>query len=324
MPEMTKAPRHLRIFLCHSSGDKQAVRELYRRLHADGFDPWLDEENLLPGQDWQRVITEAVRAADIVLVCLSRDSVNKRGYVQKEIKYALDVADEQPDDAIYLIPLRLEDCDIPERLRRWHWVSLFEPTGYERLLSSLKYRATLLAGDPNIDDLLHPTTRRGVQEDPYSIIRQSLREMYDRIPEVLSSVATVLAAEKLVEKNKSRLDTQITDLETKIGQARRIRRENIASQYVNLLEEAKADLTDTITQLEEAKRRTQQAVNAKDNYLATLRKRKDEAAKLISTFSKTQAVEFHDEFNGLEELLISRWAKDIDDNGLEGFPLSGE
>jgi hypothetical protein len=52
---MSHAEAHqppLRVFLCHSSGDKQAVRDLYRRLRGDGLDPWLDEENLLPGQNW--------------------------------------------------------------------------------------------------------------------------------------------------------------------------------------------------------------------------------------------------------------------------------
>src|SRR5258706_14627645 len=53
MPEaQTSSPRLLNLFLCHSSRDKAAVRALYRRLKDDGFDPWLDEEKLLPGQDW--------------------------------------------------------------------------------------------------------------------------------------------------------------------------------------------------------------------------------------------------------------------------------
>jgi tetratricopeptide (TPR) repeat protein len=150
---MVEDPHRLRIFLCHSSGDKQAVRDLYKRLCADGFDPWLDEENLLPGQDWHQKIPEAVGMADIVLVCLSRDSINKKGYVQKEIKYALDVADEQPENTIYLIPLKLEECDIPQRLRRWHWVSLFEPKGYERLLNALKHRAESISANPSINGL---------------------------------------------------------------------------------------------------------------------------------------------------------------------------
>ena len=40
-----------RVFLCHSSADKEAVRKFYQRLRRDGFKPWLDEEDILPGQD---------------------------------------------------------------------------------------------------------------------------------------------------------------------------------------------------------------------------------------------------------------------------------
>lgn len=130
----------LKVFLCHSSGDKTAVRELWSRLRADGFQPWLDEEELLPGQYWANEIPRAVRNSDIVIVCLSRASVSKIGFVQKEIKLALDVADMQPEGSIFLIPLKLEECDVPERLRDWQWVDYFEPDGHERLLRSLKHR----------------------------------------------------------------------------------------------------------------------------------------------------------------------------------------
>src|ERR1043165_2063925 len=131
----------LRLFLCHSSGDKAAVRDLYKRLHADGFDPWLDEENLLPGHDWHREIARAVRESDIVLVCLSPDSINKKGFIQKEIKYALDAADEEPERSIFLIPVKLEECDVPERLNHLHWVNLFEEGGYQKLLASLQVKS---------------------------------------------------------------------------------------------------------------------------------------------------------------------------------------
>jgi uncharacterized ubiquitin-like protein YukD len=140
-PNLTEQPRRLRVFLCHSSGDKQEVRKLYQRLFADGFDPWLDEEKLLPGQDWELEITKSVRGSDVVLVCLSKGSITKSGYIHKEIRYALDVADEQREGTIFLIPLRLEECESPDRLRRWHWVNLFEEAGYERLKQSLNSRA---------------------------------------------------------------------------------------------------------------------------------------------------------------------------------------
>jgi hypothetical protein len=138
---MQNSNRSLRIFLCHSSADKPAVRELYQRLKADGFEPWLDEEDLMPGEDWQLEIPKAVKNSDVVIVCLSRGSVSKAGYVQKEIKFALDIADEQPENTIFIIPLRLDECEVPERLRRWQWVNSYESNAYSKLRRALGSRA---------------------------------------------------------------------------------------------------------------------------------------------------------------------------------------
>lgn len=140
--EHSTAPRRLRVFLCHSSTNKPIARDLYHRLESDGVDPWLDEKKLLPGQNWQMEIEKAVRNSDMVIVFLSRASISKRGYVQKEIRIALDVADEQPDGTIFIVPLRLEECDIPDRLRQWQWVNYFEKDAYEKLLLSIKHRAS--------------------------------------------------------------------------------------------------------------------------------------------------------------------------------------
>ena len=133
--------RPLKVFLCHASGDKAPVRELYKRLVKEGVDAWLDEEKLLAGQTWRVEIPRAVRESDVVVVCLSNKSITKEGYIQKEIKFALDNADEKPEGTIFLIPARLEDCIVPERLSGWQWVDLFEDNGFIKLLRSLKLRA---------------------------------------------------------------------------------------------------------------------------------------------------------------------------------------
>jgi hypothetical protein len=127
-----------RAFLCHAVEDKPKVRELYRRLKADGFVPWLDEEDLLPGQDWRLAIRQALRASDFVLVCLSRTAVSKRGFVQKEVADALDLAQELPEGAVLVVPVRLEECPLPERLSHLHCADLFRPDGYERLCRTLR------------------------------------------------------------------------------------------------------------------------------------------------------------------------------------------
>lgn len=129
--------RKLKVFLCHSKDDKAKVRELYHRLINDGFDAWFDEEKLLPGQDWDLEIRKSVRESDVVIVFLSKESTTKSGYVQKEIKFALDVADEQPEDSIFIIPARVEECEVPSRLSKWQWVDLFDKYGYKRLRKAL-------------------------------------------------------------------------------------------------------------------------------------------------------------------------------------------
>jgi len=133
--------RLLRVFLCHSSGDKPTVRKLYHQLGNESWiDPWLDEEKLLPGENWALEIRRAVNSADIVIVCLSNKSINKEGYVQKEIKQALDVADEKPEGTIFVIPLKLEPCDAPDRLHTWQWVNYYEEGAYKRLFRTYARR----------------------------------------------------------------------------------------------------------------------------------------------------------------------------------------
>ena len=146
-PGVLEESRPLRVFLCHSSGDKPVIHKLSRQLRADRMDAWLDEEKLLPGQDWRHEISRSLRTSDAVLVCLSRTSVTKAGYVQRELKDALDLADEQPEGMIFLIPVRLEACEVPDRVRRWQWVDYFEQDGYTRLKDALKLRADQLGGN---------------------------------------------------------------------------------------------------------------------------------------------------------------------------------
>jgi len=127
----------LKVFLCHASEDKDSARKLYRRLRQDGYEPWLDEEDLIAGQKWEVEIPRAVRNANVVLVCLSARSISKTGYVQREIKFALDAALEQPEESIYIIPVRLEACAVPNSLSPWQWLDYFAADGYERLRRAL-------------------------------------------------------------------------------------------------------------------------------------------------------------------------------------------
>jgi hypothetical protein len=164
MKAYSDTSRLLRIFLCHSSEDKSVVRDLYARLLADGFEPWLDEKKLLPGLPWRSTIATAVRESDIVIVCLSRGSVSKTGFIQKEIKYALDVALEQVEGSIFIVPLKIEECDLPEALSEWQWVNWFDNDGYERLMSALTFKANILGLSTHSNSQAIKSTTASTQE----------------------------------------------------------------------------------------------------------------------------------------------------------------
>ncbi len=92
-------------------------------------------------------IEKAVEAADAILVCLSKGSITKEGYVQRELRSVLDFADYKPEGTLYIIPVRLEECEPPRRLRSWQYADYFEgqrDRAFQRLLVSLKRRADAL------------------------------------------------------------------------------------------------------------------------------------------------------------------------------------
>ncbi len=124
-------------FLCCSPDDKVAVQDLYHRLVADGIDAWFSEKDLLPGQDREMEIEKSIRSSDAVVICLS-SNIQKNGHFHKQISYALRMFDEIPAGKIFLIPVKLEECELPEDLRRLYSVNLFDEEGYERLIKSLR------------------------------------------------------------------------------------------------------------------------------------------------------------------------------------------
>lgn len=152
--------KQLKVFLCHSSSDKTEVKKIHNLLVERGADPWLDSEKLLPGQDWNYEIRKALDGSDVILLCLSKQSVDKEGYVQREIRLALDRALEMPEGRIFLIPARLEECDLPYKVRTYQWVDLFTTDGMDKLIKSLNLRASQVNAQPLTLDGLAPAVKK--------------------------------------------------------------------------------------------------------------------------------------------------------------------
>jgi hypothetical protein len=128
----------MKIFLSYASQDSAKVRALAAKLSKDGFSPWIDESHISAGSDWKVEIEKALESADAVIACLSEASTSKTGYVQKEFRYTLELAELRPEGAYFLFPVKLEPCEVPRSMRSKHYVNLFEDDGYIKLVDGLR------------------------------------------------------------------------------------------------------------------------------------------------------------------------------------------
>jgi hypothetical protein len=139
-----------RIFLAYADEDFPQVRKLYAALEGQGLDPWLDKERLLPGQNWPRAIERAIERSDFFVACFSGRSTSRRGYFHSELRYALDCAGRLPLEEVFLIPVRLEECEVPPLIRgSIQYVDLFPDwvKGVARIVATVR-RARRASGRP--------------------------------------------------------------------------------------------------------------------------------------------------------------------------------
>ena len=73
---------------------------------------WFDQESLSPGVKWKPAISIAIRECRYFIALLSSRSISKRGFVQSEIKQAIEVLEEYPENETYVIPVRLDECEV--------------------------------------------------------------------------------------------------------------------------------------------------------------------------------------------------------------------
>lgn len=133
------------VFISYAREDEAVARQVFAELVRAGFGPWLDVENLGPGSQWEVEIPKAIKSSDIFLALMSSKSLNKNGYVQKEIQFAMRLVDELPLGQTFVIPARLDDCrPADHRLREATWVDLFPSVteGMRPIAAAVRKHAT--------------------------------------------------------------------------------------------------------------------------------------------------------------------------------------
>jgi hypothetical protein len=127
-----------KIFLSYAHEDIGMAKRIYQDLKRYGLDIWLDTESLEVGQLWENAILGAIEESDYFIAVLSSNSMTKKGYVQKELKTALNVIDLLPEDKTYIMPVRIDDCIVKNRqLKRHHWIDVFPENEYQNGLKKI-------------------------------------------------------------------------------------------------------------------------------------------------------------------------------------------
>ncbi len=126
------------IFLSYASDDFERASKVYDHLERDGFHVWMDKKSIKPGQEWEPVIWQAAMDADIFCLLLSEASITKRGFVRKEIRFALEKWKETLPEDSYLIPCRIDRVEPPFELRHLQYIDLIDDKDYDTLSGVLR------------------------------------------------------------------------------------------------------------------------------------------------------------------------------------------
>jgi len=127
----------IKIFLSYASEDFEIVNTYYQKLQDLGCKPWMDKKDLYPGQLWEHSIWKAIKSCDFIIIFLSKNSSSKRGFIQREIRESLKLWEEKLDEDIFLIPVKINECEVPTKLSAIQWVNLFDENGFNRLKEAI-------------------------------------------------------------------------------------------------------------------------------------------------------------------------------------------
>ncbi|MCP4104380.1 MAG: toll/interleukin-1 receptor domain-containing protein [Desulfobacteraceae bacterium] len=141
-PETKKQLPGIKVFISCAEDDRLTANKIYADLQEKDMIPWVAHKDINAGERTEFAVRRTIKDSDYFLALLSTSSVNERGMFQKELKQAFDILAEHPQDGIFIIPVRLDDCNTNNEvlselciidMHKASWNS-----GMERIMQTLK------------------------------------------------------------------------------------------------------------------------------------------------------------------------------------------
>ncbi len=127
------------MFISHSSKDKPFVRRLAKKLWSDGYDCWIDEAELVPGDMLSMRLSEAIKESRVVIVVVTEHSLKS-----KWLKFELNKATEfMVDGECRVIPIVIGEVEPPDVIKGHIYADFRKAfaVGYKAVLAALKKEA---------------------------------------------------------------------------------------------------------------------------------------------------------------------------------------
>ena len=180
-----------KVFISYASEDKERfVLDFATKLDSKGIDTWVDFWEIYPGDSLvDKIFEEGIKNAHAVIVILSKYSVDKP-WVREELNASVV---KRIKEEIKLIPVVIDDCQVPESLQSLVWAKIKNLKNYEAEFNRI---VKSIYGQRDSPPIGRPPT--------YS------QTMIDVLPGLtkVDSIVFKLSCEKAIENSQRHVNTE--------------------------------------------------------------------------------------------------------------------
>ena len=152
-------------FLSYVKENEPIIRDIDQILTDYGIHVVTDYKNIEGGSNWKKTLQELIEGSGYFIPCFSKEfNQREKTVLYRELDYAIEYAKDIPIGRIWIIPVRINECTIPnieirsrEMLTDLHWINLFPKTAFEKGIKSIV--------DIIKDEQLKTTTNNKAQKD---------------------------------------------------------------------------------------------------------------------------------------------------------------
>lgn len=123
-----------KVFLSYTSKDKNIVKAFSEVLRSKEVEPWIDEEQIMAGHSILENVSKSLQNSDCLALFMSSSSM-KSQWVRQELNIVMASRLSAKKDGPIIIPILLENIDIPAILRDVKYIDLrdgdFQRAGQE-------------------------------------------------------------------------------------------------------------------------------------------------------------------------------------------------